>query len=252
MARRGVYLLPSTVTTLSLGSGFFSLINAFAGEFKIAAMLVFLSVVLDGLDGRIARATRTESRFGAEYDSLSDAVVFGCIPAFLVVEWQTAMAAGLVPGKVVYAAGLFYLATTCLRLARFNVRKDRLLFLGLPSPAAAVVIASLVLVFEEGGHYSGFSAWTAVVALFVCGACMVSNLGYYSFKQIDFSRRVRLVVLASGVVLLAFVLKDAALSLLALSLVYLLSAPALNLWRWFRKYKTARPGDDPGGPDLSG
>lgn len=241
MARRGVYLLPSIITTMSLGGGFFALLNTMAHEFTVAAMLIFLSAVLDGLDGRVARITHTESRFGAEYDSLSDAMVFGCVPAFFVLEWHAATVEGLVSTKLIYAASFFYLSTTCLRLARFNVRTrtSRRFFLGLPSPAAAVFVASLLLVFEDGAYHNHFSAWGSVAALFICGGCMVGNLGYYSFKKIDVSRRVRLAAFAAGIALLAFALKDAALALLTLSLAYVLSAPTLYVWRWFRKQQTS-------------
>lgn len=226
---RGIYLLPSAITTLSLGSGFFAVINILAGHFDTAAMLVFASVVFDGLDGRVARITHTESRFGAEYDSLSDAVVFGCVPTFLAVEWLATTQA--VATEVIYIASFLYLTTTLLRLARFNVRKDRKLFLGLPSPAAATFVASLILVFENGAHHNYFSAWSVVAALPVCGVCMVSSLGYYSFKQVDFSRRVRLLALTVGVAALALAMDDVARAILILSSAYIFSAPAIYAWR---------------------
>ena len=242
MTRRGVYLLPSTVTTLSLGSGFFALLHIFDGNFKIAGMLVILCVILDGLDGRIARLTQTESRFGAEYDSLSDGVVFGCVPAFLTMEWLSAT-----PIKTlgfVYIVSFLYLATTLLRLARFNVhvRKDRKLFLGLPSPAAATFIASLTIVFESADYYIYFEIWAMIAALLICSVCMVSNFGYYSFKQIDFSQRIRLIALVAGIVILAIAMKDIAVTILLVTLVYILSAPALYVRRrLFHKNKPDFP-----------
>ena len=238
MARPSIYLLPNTITTLSLGSGFFGLLNVFSGTFHTAAAFILLSVVLDSLDGRVARAPHTVSRFGAEYDSLSDAMVFGCVPAFLAIEWLATNGA-FVAAEIVYIAGFVYLATTFLRLARFNVRKDRKLFLGLPSPAAAIFVASLIMVIESGEYYGYLSAWVVVAALFICGMCMVSSLGYYSFKQVDFSRRVRLLALTAGIALLALALKDIVRTILILSALYILSAPAIYVWRLLHRRRLA-------------
>lgn len=235
MPRIGIYWLPNIITTASLGSGFIAILNILSGDFIVASRWIFLSVVLDALDGHVARLTRTDSRFGAEYDSLTDTLVFGCVPALLALQWLLNIDG--IPGapEIIYVATFFHLMTTSLRLARFNVHTQRKVFLGLPSPAAAVLLTSLIVVLEKGGHYGAQSAWLVIVMLFVCGASMVGNMSYYSLKNIDFRQRVRLTMLAAAIVLLTLLIKDFARVLFALSLMYLLSSPALYVWRWLRR-----------------
>ncbi len=232
----GIYLLPNLVTTASLCSGFFAAIYVLSKDFNMAAQLIFLSAVLDAADGRIARITRTESRFGGEYDSLSDVIVFGCVPALFVFQWLIGSGIGENIKEIYYAASLFYVVTVCLRLARFSVGKEHKVFLGLPCPAAAVLVASLVMVMERMDYHSDLYVGVVVATVFICGACMVSNLSYYSFKQVDIRQRVRLGVLAIGVGVLIFVIRDLVPIVFLLSALYLLSSPSLYCWRSLRRY----------------
>jgi CDP-diacylglycerol--serine O-phosphatidyltransferase len=203
LRRRGIYLLPNLFTTGALFAGFYAIVQAMNGKFEQAAVAIFIAMVLDGLDGRVARLTRTQSEFGAEYDSLSDMVSFGVAPSLVVYEWALK---GL--GKLGWFAAFIYCAATALRLARFNTNidvVDKRYFQGLPSPAAAALIAGFVWVMHDfdfsGESVSGYSAVLAVFA----GLSMVSNLPFYSFKDFNMRKSVPFVAILLAALFLIFI-----------------------------------------------
>jgi CDP-diacylglycerol---serine O-phosphatidyltransferase len=186
--RRGIYLLPNAFTTGALFCGFYAIVMAMNQRFEHAAWAIFVAMLLDGLDGRVARLTNTQSEFGAQYDSLSDMVSFGAAPALVIYEWSLR---GL--GKLGWIAAFVYCAGAALRLARFNTNiavVDKRYFQGMPSPSAAALIAGFVLMMvdlgEQGVHYP-WASWA--LALFA-GLTMVTNVPYYSFKDVNFKKSV--------------------------------------------------------------
>lgn len=209
LREQGIYLLPNLFTTAALFAGFFSIVQAMSGRFEAAAVAIFVAMVMDGLDGRVARLTNTQSAFGAEYDSLSDMVSFGVAPALVLYVWA------LKPmGKLGWIAAFIYCASAALRLARFNTKADsgdKRWFEGLPSPAAAALLAGLVWVNHENG-VSGKDLlwdwlpmkWVAWSFTVFAGLTMVSSLRYYSGKDINLKRSVPFVVIL--LIVLAFVL----------------------------------------------
>ncbi len=184
--RRAIYVLPNLFTTASLFMGFFAMISAVEGRFSAAALAILTSLVLDGLDGKIARATRTTSRFGVEYDSLADLVAFGVAPAMLVFRW------GLEGfGRLGWLAAFLFVACGALRLARFNVQVEEVgtkHFVGLPIPAAASMIATTVLLADQLGHPGPVSFWPVVAAVLALSFLMVSNIPYLSFKELGLAQ----------------------------------------------------------------
>jgi len=185
---RGIYLLPSILTTFGMFAGFYSIIASINGDFTLAAISIMIAMMWDTLDGRVARLTNTQSAFGAQYDSLSDLVSFGVAPALLVYEWSLSDM-----GRVGWLAAFIFLACAALRLARFNTQvgtADKRYFQGLPSPAAAGVIASMIWLKFWKFEYFDFgivslSYYIGVGITIVCGLLMVSNVRYYSFKELD-------------------------------------------------------------------
>ena len=186
--KRGIYLLPSVLTTFGMFAGFYSIISSINGDFTIAAISIMIAMMWDTLDGRVARLTNTQSAFGAEYDSLADLVSFGVAPALLVYEWSLYEL-----GRFGWLAAFVYLACAALRLARFNTQvgiADKRYFQGLPSPAAAGVIASMIWLkiwtfasFDSNVISLGYYLGAGITIL--CGLLMVSNVRYYSFKELD-------------------------------------------------------------------
>jgi CDP-diacylglycerol--serine O-phosphatidyltransferase len=225
--RRGIYLLPNLFTTAALFAGFYAIVAAMAGRFEAAAVVIFVAMVLDGIDGRVARLTNTQSAFGAEYDSLSDMVSFGIGPALVVYQWALVDL-----GKIGWLAAFFYAAATALRLARFNTQvetADKRYFQGLPCPLAAAVVAGLVW-FSTGYELSGSQMMPlAFVITIVTGTLMVSNIRYQSFKQLDLKGRVPFITILVVVLIFVFVFSDPPLVLFALSVLYALSGPVLTL-----------------------
>lgn len=189
LRRRGIYLLPNLLTTVSLFAGFYSIVMAMNARFDQAAVGIFLAMVFDGLDGRVARLTRTQSAFGAEYDSLSDMVSFGVAPALVMYVWA------LQPlGRLGWIAAFVYCAGAALRLARFNTNNDLLdkrFFQGLPSPAAAALCAGLVWLSDDlGFRREDTVRFAACFTTIFAGLTMVSNVPFYSFKDINLRRSV--------------------------------------------------------------
>lgn len=211
LRERGIYLLPNLFTSAALFAGFYAIVQAMNGNFELAAIAIFIAMVMDGLDGRVARMTNTQSAFGAEYDSLSDMVSFGVAPALILYVWA------LKPlGKLGWLAAFIYCACAALRLARFNtklddVNQDKRYFQGLPSPAAAALLAGFVWVSYEYG-VSGRDVffgvlkmkWMAWCITVFAGASMVSDLRYYSGKDINLKASVPFFVILG--IMLAFVL----------------------------------------------
>jgi CDP-diacylglycerol--serine O-phosphatidyltransferase len=184
--KRGIYILPNLFTTLSLFAGFYAIVQGMNHEFEKAAVAIFVAMVLDSLDGRVARLTRTQSAFGAEYDSLSDMVSFGAAPALVVYEWALRDL-----GRLGWIAAFVYCAGAALRLARFNTQlsvADKRWFTGLPSPAAAALVAGMIWVFNDyqvnGGQVKGLAAAITIYA----GITMVSGVKFYSGKDINLRR----------------------------------------------------------------
>lgn len=222
---RGIYLLPNLFTTAALFAGFYAVLAAVNGRFEQAAVAVFVAMVLDGLDGRVARLTNTQSAFGAEYDSLSDMVAFGLAPSLVMYEWALS---GL--GKFGWLAAFVYTAAAALRLARFNAMlevADKRYFQGLPSPSAAAVIAGAVWVGVDNGVAGSDLAWLAGIVTVASGLLMVSNLKYHSFKQVDFRGKVPFIVVVGIMVFFAIVLTQPPLVLFGIFAAYAVSGPVL-------------------------
>src|SRR5438270_5406641 len=180
--RRGIYLLPNLFTTAALFAGFYASVQAMNTRFDVAAVAIFAAMVLDALDGRVARMTRTQSAFGAEYDSLSDMVSFGAAPALVMYEWALK---GM--DKLGWLAAFVYVAGAALRLARFNTLlevADKRWFTGLPSPSAAALVAGFVWIIDDLGYEPESLRWLAWFVTLFAGLTMVSNLKFYSFKAI--------------------------------------------------------------------
>ena len=187
--KRGVYLLPNVLTTFGLFAGFFAIILATRGQYADAAVAIFVAMLWDGLDGRVARLTNTQSEFGAQYDSMADMISFGVAPALLMYFWQFSDM-----GKAGWLAAFVYTAAGALRLARFNTQisnEDKRYFQGLPSPAAAALIAGMVWTKQSIGvtDYDQYVTLVSWVILVGAGVLMVSNVRYYSFKDINLKGR---------------------------------------------------------------
>jgi CDP-diacylglycerol---serine O-phosphatidyltransferase len=228
--RQGIYLLPNLITTAALFAGFYAIIAAMRGDFENAATAIFFAMVLDGLDGRIARLTNTSSKFGAEYDSLADMVSFGVAPALVTFSWALG---GL--GKFGWSAAFIYVACAALRLARFNTKidsADKNYFTGLASPAAAAILASTVWVCHDlrwvGNDLPHEVAVLVGILTATVGFLMIANFPYYSFKGIDLHRRVPFVVMIAVVLIFGLITLDPPSVLLVVSLVYALSGPVMQ------------------------
>jgi len=229
--KRGIYLLPSVLTTFGMFAGFYSIISSINGDFTIAAISILIAMMWDTLDGRVARLTNTQSDFGAEYDSLADLVSFGLAPALLVYQWSLYEL-----GRFGWLAAFVYLACAALRLARFNTQvgtADKRYFQGLPSPAAAGVIASMIWLkiwtfasFDSDVISMGYYLGAGITIL--CGLLMVSNVRYYSFKEFDSKKasfRFLLIVILSLIILVY----KPNIILFTGFFVYLLSGPIITI-----------------------
>jgi CDP-diacylglycerol--serine O-phosphatidyltransferase len=238
MRDRGIYLLPNLFTTGALFAGFYAVVQAMNGRFEHAAVAIFIAMVLDGLDGRVARMTHTQSAFGAEYDSLSDMVSFGVAPALVIYEFALQ---GM--GKLGWIAAFVYCSGAALRLARFNTQidtvTDKRFFQGLPSPSAAALVAGFVWVMVEYGVTGHDVRWLAAVVALLGGLTMVSNLRYYSGKEINLRKSVPFFVIL--LVVLAFVLVSTSPPevLFGVFVLYTLSGYGDAVLRRIRRRKSA-------------
>jgi CDP-diacylglycerol--serine O-phosphatidyltransferase len=232
--RRGVYLLPNLFTTGALFCGFYAVVAAMRGDFETAPIAILFALVFDGLDGRVARLTNTQSKFGAEYDSLSDMVSFGVAPALVMFSWGLGEL-----GKFGWSAAFVFVACAALRLARFNTQvgvADQHYFTGLASPAAACIMASAVWVLNDMGLVGTalpleLAGLLGVLTILVA-VLMVANVPYLSFKDFDLHGRVPFVVIFFVVLVFALVTVDPPKVLLLASLCYAASGPVLALRNW--------------------
>jgi CDP-diacylglycerol--serine O-phosphatidyltransferase len=224
LRRRGIYLLPNLFTTGVLFCGFFAIVQAMNGRFETAAIAIFVAMVLDGMDGRVARWTNTQSEFGAQFDSIADMVAFGAAPALIAYTWVLKDV-----GTLGWIGAFIYCAGTGIRLARFNANisvVDKRYFQGLPSPAGAAVMTGLVWVLHEFGldptEHFWLAAVTWLMAVFA-GITMVSNVPFWSFKELNWKKRVPLWVILVCVMGISIVASSPALVLFSLFLAYALS-----------------------------
>ena len=227
-SRRGIYLLPNLLTTGALFSGFYSIVAAMNQHFGSAAIAIFVAMILDGMDGRIARLTNTQSAFGMQYDSLSDMVSFGLAPSLVVYQWALF---GM--GKLGWLAAFVYTACASLRLARFNTQAtsiDKRYFQGLPSPGAAAVLAGLVWFGSSYGLIDGttIGAMCFLVTVII-GLLMVSNIRYHSFKEFDLKNRIPFVTFLIIVPVFVLIAIEPALILFLLAIIYAISGPIFTL-----------------------
>jgi CDP-diacylglycerol--serine O-phosphatidyltransferase len=238
--RRGIYLLPNLLTTACLGCGFFAIVSAINGEFGRASAAIFLALIFDGLDGRVARWTRTESVFGKEYDSLADMVAFGVAPALVAYKWGFAAIAeyGTAWARFGWIASFFYVACAALRLARFNARAatvDKRYFEGLPSPSAAGLVAAFVWFSSEWYDLELLGLVLTFVVCLFAGIMMVSGIPYPSVKQIDWNARMKFFYFVIVPISLALVAAEPPTMLLVLFTIYVLLAPVMYVIRRLRR-----------------
>jgi CDP-diacylglycerol--serine O-phosphatidyltransferase len=231
--RRAFYLLPNLFTTAALFAGFYACVQAVNGRFDQSAIAIFIAMVLDGLDGRVARLTNTQSAFGAEYDSLSDMIAFGAAPALLAYEWALKDM-----GIAGWAAAFTYCAGAALRLARFNTNLKvigKRYFQGLPSPAAAALIAGFVWAALDNGSTGEDAQWYAFVLTVFAGLTMISSLPFYSGKDINMRRGGLTIALVVLFMLSQYKADRAPGALFALFFCYSLAGYAHAAWRWVHR-----------------
>lgn len=220
---KGVFLLPNLITSLSLLSGFYSIINSIEGKYWIAGWLIIASIFFDGIDGKVARLTNTSSKFGIEYDSLSDLIAFGAAPFVLLFKWVL-----IVDGRLGWAAVFVYLLGAALRLARFNVQRNSIeynKFMGLPSPAAAGTVVSFLFFMMEFLHGTMLVSRIILVLTVVVGLLMISNIGYFAMKDFSVFKRRQFEFLV----------------LLSLSLIIIIVKPIESLFTIFFLYSFISP-----------
>ncbi len=236
---RGIYLLPNLFTTAGLFAGFFAIIAASQGRFSAACIAIFVAAILDGIDGRVARLTNTQSEFGVQYDSLADLISFGLAPALVMYHWSLMALRldGATLGKIGWLGAFLYAACAALRLARFNSQVatvDKRYFIGLASPAAAGLMASFVWTCHELGFTGDALRFFALGVTVACGLLMVTRVRYTSFKGSGTgpkADRVPFVTLVVALVILIALWIDPPKTLLAAATLYALSGPAMGLYR---------------------
>ncbi len=246
---RGIYLLPNLFTTGCLFAGFYAIVASMTGRFEAAAIAIFIAMIMDGLDGRVARMTNTQSEFGAEYDSLADMVSFGLAPSLVIFQWALSDL-----GKLGWLAAFIYTAGTALRLARFNTQvatADKRYFQGLASPAAAAVIAGLVWLGQDYQFEGRSIAILALLITVAMGVLMVSNVRYRSFKDLDLKGKVPFVAVLVVVLVFVLVSIDPPQVLFAVFFLYAASGPvgtliSLRRRRAERRAQNNPPGSQPG------
>lgn len=237
---RGIYLLPNLFTTAAMFGGFYAIVAAQSGHFHKAAVAIFIAMILDGVDGRVARMSNTQTEFGAQYDSLADLVSFGLAPALVIYQYSLVHLNHIALGwaKLGWLAAFFYTAAAAMRLARFNTgigSADKRYFEGLPSPTAAALVAGLVWIANDSEVLGEDLRVIAFLVTIAAGILMVSSVIYFSFKEVDFKHKVSFfgslgVILA--IMLLAF---DPPSVLFFGFLIYTLSGPFLSLNRWRKR-----------------
>jgi len=236
--RRGIYLLPNLFTTAALFAGFYAIVQAMNLTFDQAAIAIFVAMVLDSLDGRVARLTKTQSAFGAEYDSLSDMVSFGAAPALVMYEWVLRDM-----GKLGWIAAFVYCAGTALRLARFNTMlevADKRWFTGIPSPAAAALVAGCVFIVDDYNVDPLTIKWWAWGVTVFAGLTMVSNLKYWSFKSINLKKSVPFLAVCGIVFAIALLAYQMSIALFAGFVAYAISGYVVSGWQLLRRRRAGR------------
>lgn len=235
--KRGIYILPNLLTAGSLFFGFYAIIAAFNGKYLTAAIAILASVLFDAIDGKVARLTRSTSRFGVEFDSLSDLVAFGVAPAILVFSWA------LRPyGRLGWLAAFLYVACGALRLARFNVQVDTVesrYFRGVPIPAAASLIAATVLFLHRLGEMGEPRHLFLLLLIYLLAFLMVSNIRYYSFKDLQLLKKKPFGTLVAMVLAIVVVMAEPEIMLFVFTSLYLLMGPLDALLGWYRKREAA-------------
>jgi len=234
---KGIYLLPNLMTTLALFAGFYAVIAGMNGQYELGAIAVFVAMVFDGLDGRIARMTNSPSAFGAEYDSLADMVSFGLAPALLVYQWALQDF-----GKLGWLIAFIYSVGAALRLARFNTQvgiADKRYFQGLPSPAAAALLAGFIWMIETNQIETGIESVVVLILTLLSGLMMVSNIRFSSFKELNLKGKVPFVTLFVIVLVFVVITIKPAMILFGLFLGYFVSGPLLTL-RMVQQKRTLR------------
>ncbi len=237
--RRGIYLLPNLFTTGALFSGFYAITSAMDGRFETAAISIFVAMILDGMDGRVARLTNTQSEFGAQYDSLSDMVSFGAAPALVMYLWSFTSL-----GKLGLFAAFVHMAGGALRLARFNTQltsADKRYFQGLPSPAAAAILAGFIWISLEHDYPVEISKYIGIALTISTGLLMVSNFRYSSFKEIDLKGKVPFFVAIAVMLGIAFIMAQPQTMLFLLFLAYAISGPVVTLVMRRRRLHGRKP-----------
>lgn len=231
--RKGIYILPNLFTTGSLFAGFYSMVATLSGDFRAAAIWILASSIFDGLDGKVARATGTTSKFGVEYDSLADLVSFGVTPGLLMYAWA------LRPfGRLGWLAAFLFVVCGALRLARFNVQVNTVeskRFVGLPIPAAASMVSATVLLFYHFGWPSSYKKLAILVLIYLLAFLMVSNIKYYSFKDPELIKRQPFGFLVFAVFLFIVVAAEPVLMLFVVFICYILSGPIAFIMTWPRR-----------------
>ncbi len=234
--KRGIYLLPNILTTTALFAGFYAIIAAQKNDFEVAAIAIFIAMIMDSLDGRVARLTNTATAFGAQYDSLSDMVCFGITPALVVYSWGLQYL-----GKLGWVCAFLYVAATALRLSRFNVQEDKTFFVGMPCTSAAGVVAGMVWLGTDFAIHGKVISEIVGAVVVMIALFMVSNMKYSSFKEIDFKNNVPFVTILAVVLLFAIIAWDPPKMLFSLFLMYAMSGPALFLRQRYMVNKTRKP-----------
>jgi len=231
--RKGIYILPNLFTTGSLFAGFYGMISGVNGDYRTAAICILISAIFDGLDGKVARATGTTSKFGVEYDSLADLVAFGVAPGLIMYFWA------LKPfGRLGWLAAFLFVVCGALRLARFNVQVNTVeskRFVGLPIPAAASMVAATVLFFHHMGWPSSYKKLAILVLIYCLAFLMVSSIKYYSFKDPELIKKQPFGFLVLAVLLLIVIAAEPAIMMFALFVCYILSGPVTFLITWPRR-----------------
>jgi CDP-diacylglycerol--serine O-phosphatidyltransferase len=240
--RKGIYVLPNLFTTASLFSGFYSVIASMKGMYEIAAWTILIAIVFDGLDGRIARMTRTTSKFGAEYDSLADLVAFGVAPAILSYQWAL-----MSFGKWGWLAAFLFVTCGALRLARFNVQTaiiDSRVFNGLAIPAGASVIATAVLLYFKLDQEGQFNHLSVLIGTVVIALLMVSSIKYYSFKDLNFFAKKPFMSFVLILLILVIVIAEPQIMIFTFCFGYALSGPVWLIYKLSRKKQTDQEKQD--------
>ena len=242
----GVFLLPNLITTAALFSGFYSIVSSINGEIILAALSILVAMILDGLDGRIARLTNTQTSFGEYYDSLSDMICFGLAPALLMYMWSLSNfnIYGSQWSKIAWIACFIYVASAAIRLARFNSKiqtQDKKYFIGLASPAAAAVIICYAWMLEVSNVNIANYNWMSLILLPMLSFLMISNITYYSFKDFNIRHKVPHISLFLIALILSFISFDPPLVLFSFFILYALSGPSMYLLRLIKKKKSISP-----------